>query len=376
MKTIDVKIEKIINNSYEIEIGYNLFGKLVYDITQGLVTNVHKYAIVTDSNVAGLYGYNLLNLMIKQGLSVEMYTIPAGEKSKTRENKAELEDKMLEAGFRKDSCIIALGGGVVTDLAGFLAATYCRGIPVINYATSFLAAADASIGGKTAVDTPFATNMIGLIVQPRKVYIDLKTWETLGEDQIQNGLSETIKHACIADINFFDYLVANIDTVKERNRRDKMYLDILEYICQKNIEIKYNIVTQDEQEEGLRETLNLGHTVGRAIEAASGYEISHGNAVSLGMVAQILLGYNRGYVTDEQKNRVIEIYNKAGLPTALGGRAKIEKILDKMYADKKVRKGKIKFVFQKGIGDMMVFGEQFSDTVDGTEIEEVLRIMI
>ena len=218
--------------------------------------------------------------------------------------------------------------------------------------------------------------MIGLIVQPRKVYIDLRTWETLGEDQIQNGLSETIKHACIADIDFFDYLVANVDTVKERNRRDKMYLDILEYICQKNIEIKYNVVTQDEQEEGLREILNLGHTVGRAIEAASGYEISHGNAVSLGMVAQILLGYNRGYVTDEQKNRVIEIYNKAGLPTALGERAKIEKILDKMYADKKVRKGKIKFVFQKGIGDMMVFGEKFSDTVDRTEIEEVLKIMI
>ena len=164
MKTIDVKIEKVINNSYEIEIGYDLFGKLVDDITQGLVTNVHKYAIVTDSNVAGLYGYNLLNLMINQGLSVEMYTIPAGEKSKTRENKAELEDKMLEAGFRKDSCIIALGGGVVTDLAGFLAATYCRGIPVINYATSFLAAADASIGGKTAekYDRTYCTTEEGL----------------------------------------------------------------------------------------------------------------------------------------------------------------------------------------------------------------------
>lgn len=376
MQTINVKIEKVINNSYEIEIGYDMFEKLVDDIKHKIVPNVYRYAIITDSNVAALYGYRLFELMKKQGFNVDIYSIPAGEKSKTRENKAEIEDKMLEAGFRKDSCIIALGGGVVTDLAGFLAATYCRGIPVINYATTFLAAADASIGGKTAVDTPLATNMIGLIVQPQKVYIDLKTWETLDDAQIENGLSETIKHACIADADFFEYLNANIDVIKERERSDKRYIDMLEYICRKNIEIKYNVVTQDEQEDGLREVLNLGHTVGRAIEAASKYEISHGNAVSLGMVAQVLLGYNRGYVTDKQKDRVIEIYNKAGLPVTLNEKVKIENILDKMYADKKVRKGKIKFVFQKGIGDMMVFGERFSDTVEKNEIEEALKKMM
>ena len=376
MQTINVKIEKVINNSYEIEIGYDMFEKLVDDIKHKIVPNVYRYAIITDSNVAALYGYRLFELMKKQGFNVDIYSIPAGEKSKTRENKAEIEDKMLEAGFRKDSCIIALGGGVVTDLAGFLAATYCRGIPVINYATTFLAAVDASIGGKTAVDTPLATNMIGLIVQPQKVYIDLKTWETLDDAQIENGLSETIKHACIADADFFEYLNANIDVIKERGRSDKRYIDMLEYICRKNIEIKYNVVTQDEQEDGLREVLNLGHTVGRAIEAASKYEISHGNAVSLGMVAQVLLGYNRGYVTDKQKDRVIEIYNKAGLPVTLNEKVKIENILDKMYADKKVRKGKIKFVFQKGIGDMMVFGERFSDTVEKNEIEEALKKMM
>ena len=376
MQTINVKIEKVINNSYEIEIGYDMFEKLVDDIKHKIVPNVYRYAIITDSNVAALYGYRLFELMKKQGFNVDIYSIPAGEKSKTRENKAEIEDKMLEAGFRKDSCIIALGGGVVTDLAGFLAATYCRGIPVINYATTFLAAADASIGGKTAVDTPLATNMIGLIVQPQKVYIDLKTWETLDDAQIENGLSETIKHACIADADFFEYLNANIDVIKERGRSDKRYIDMLEYICRKNIEIKYNVVTQDEQEDGLREVLNLGHTVGRAIEAASKYEISHGNAVSLGMVAQVLLGYNRGYETDKQKDRVIEIYNKAGLPVTLNEKVKIENILDKMYADKKVRKGKIKFVFQKGIGDMMVFGERFSDTVEKNEIEEALKKMM
>ena len=376
MQTINVKIEKVINNSYEIEIGYDMFEKLVDDIKHKIVPNVYRYAIITDSNVAALYGYRLFELMKKQGFNVDIYSIPAGEKSKTRENKAEIEDKMIEAGFRNDSCIIALGGGVVTDLAGFLAATYCRGIPVINYATTFLAAADASIGGKTAVDTPLATNMIGLIVQPQKVYIDLKTWETLDDAQIENGLSETIKHACIADADFFEYLNANIDVIKERGRSDKRYIDMLEYICRKNIEIKYNVVTQDEQEDGLREVLNLGHTVGRAIEAASKYEISHGNAVSLGMVAQVLLGYNRGYVTDKQKDRVIEIYNKAGLPVTLNEKVKIENILDKMYADKKVRKGKIKFVFQKGIGDMMVFGERFSDTVEKNEIEEALKKMM
>ena len=126
MQTINVKIEKVINNSYEIEIGYDMFEKLVDDIKHKIVPNVYRYAIITDSNVAALYGYRLFELMKKQGFNVDIYSIPAGEKSKTRENKAEIEDKMLEAGFRKDSCIIALGGGVVTDLAGFLAATYCN----------------------------------------------------------------------------------------------------------------------------------------------------------------------------------------------------------------------------------------------------------
>ena len=376
MKRMSVKIEKYVNNSYEIEIGYNLFGNLIQDLIEMFQESVHKYAIITDSNVEILYGRYLLQLMHESGLDTDLFTIPAGEASKTREMKAFLEDQMLDAGFRRDSCIIAFGGGVVTDLAGFVAATYCRGVPIVNYATTFLAAADASIGGKTAVDVPLATNMIGVIVQPRKVYIDLKTWETLDDEQIANGLSETIKHACIADLSFFELLEQNIETIQNKSKRNTTSLNFLEYVCEKNVQIKYHVVSQDETEKGLRQVLNLGHTVGRAVEAACSYQISHGHAVSIGMTAQALLGLKRGYITEEQKNRIIGLYAKAGLPVKIEKGLSVDRIIEKMHADKKVRKGEIRFVFQKGIGDMMRFHDDYSVSINEKEVREILVDMV
>ncbi len=289
MSQFHVALKRVVDDSYDIEIGRDLFALLRSDLKKGLGPKANKYAILTDSTVKKLYADKLLENLKKDGLQVELFTFPAGEKSKTRETKALLEDQMLEKGFGRDSCVIALGGGVVTDLAGFLAGTFNRGIPYINFATTLLAAADASVGGKTAVDTPRATNLIGLFHQPLKVYIDVETWKTLPVREISSGLAETIKHACIADSDFFSYLEKNMDKVISPSGQPVLDPEVLEHIAHKNCEVKYNVVVKDEKEANLRQVLNLGHTAGRAIETLSGYSLLHGEALAIGLVVQVML---------------------------------------------------------------------------------------
>ena len=182
------ELRHVVDDSYDIEIGHKLQDKLISDLKAGL-TGKKKFAVVTDSIVEGLYGRDIFERIIAAGFKADLFVIPEGEKSKTREMKEFLEDSMLEKGYRRDCAVIAVGGGVVTDLAGFTAGTFGRGVPFVNYATTLLAAADASVGGKTAVDTPLATNLIGLFNQPDKVYIDIDTWKTLPEKQISTGSS-------------------------------------------------------------------------------------------------------------------------------------------------------------------------------------------
>ena len=279
MSTFRVELKKVVDDSYDVTIGYDLMNQLIQDIKDGLVGKIHKFAVITDSIVVDLYGEKIFNMIKDAGFHADLFVFPEGEKSKTREVKAQLEDELLAKGFRRDCCIIAVGGGVVTDLAGFLAGTFGRGVPFINYATTLLAAADASVGGKTAVDTPLATNLIGLFNQPQKVYLDIATWKTLPKRQIISGLAETIKHACLADGEFFNYLEAHMDEILALDK------EACEHIAEANCRIKYEVVMKDERESGLREILNLGHTVGRAIETVSDYELMHGEAVSIGLVA-------------------------------------------------------------------------------------------
>ena len=280
MSIFQVELKKVVDDSYEIEVGRSLAGKLVQDLQHGLMGSLRRFALITDSNVESLYAQPICRLLTEAGFSGEVFAFPAGEKSKTREMKAMLEDRMLQAGFRRDCFVLAVGGGVVSDLAGFLAGTYGRGVPFINYATSLLAAADASVGGKTAVDTPLATNLIGLFYQPKKVYIDIDCWSTLPGREIASGLAETIKHACLADADFFAYLEKHMEEIRAVSP------DACEHIARRNCEIKYRVVMKDERESGLREVLNLGHTVGRAIETLSGYRLLHGEAVSIGLVKE------------------------------------------------------------------------------------------
>lgn len=351
MSSFRVDLKKVVDDSYDIETGYDLTGRLIEDIKNGLVGNIKKFAVVTDSTVKDICGEKICQLLKDNGYKSDLVVFAAGEKSKTRETKEFVEDKMLELGYRRDCCIIAVGGGVVTDLAGFVAGTYGRGVPFINYATTLLAAADASVGGKTAVDTPLATNLIGLFNQPQKVYIDIATWRTLPETQIASGLAETIKHACLADKDFFEYLEENIEKVFSVDE------DVCNHIAEKNCEIKYKVVMKDERESGLREILNLGHTVGRAIETVSEYELLHGHAVAIGLMAAVRMSKQLGYCGQEDEDRLRALLIRAKLPVEIPDYIDREKLVKKLYTDKKVKNGKLRFVLQDGTGNIKCFGE-------------------
>lgn len=360
MSIYNVDLVKTVDDSYKIQIGFGLEDILIEDIKSGLAGKINKFVVVTDSNVEKLYGRKIYEKILAAGYKSDIIVFPAGEKSKTRQTKEYIEDTMLNAGYRRDCMIIAVGGGVVTDVAGFVAGTYGRGIPFVNYATTLLAAADASIGGKTAVDTPLATNLIGIFNQPKKVYIDIATWKTLPKEQIYSGMAETVKHACLADGEFFRYLEDNMDRILN------IEPDVCEHVAECNCNIKYQVVMKDERESGLREILNLGHTVGRAIETVSDYRLLHGQAVSIGMAAQALLSNKMGYMTMEEVNRVINLLKKAHLPVTIPDYIDRESLVKKLYTDKKVRDGKLRFVIEKGIGDIVCFG----DNVYATPVSE------
>jgi 3-dehydroquinate synthase len=375
MSLFRVPLVSTIDDSYDIEIGEKLFEHLVADLATGLMPRAHRVALITDTNVRPLYGEALLALLSRVGLEASLFAFPAGEKSKTREAKASLEDQLIAAHFGRDSAVIALGGGVVSDLAGFLAGTFARGIPFVVYATTLLAAADASIGGKTAVDTPLATNLIGLFHQPKKVYIDTDTWNTLPLPEIRNGLAETVKHACLADHGFFVFLEQNVDRMLVPAAAGRR-LDpaVAARIAAHNCEIKYRVVSADVREENLRQVLNLGHTLGRALEPLMNYTLAHGEAVAIGLVFQMRLGKRFGYVSEAELDRVERLLARIGLPTKIPASLSVAQIVDKMYTDKKTRKGAIRLVFQKGIGEMMQFeGGAWSRSVTEDELGAALE---
>ncbi len=370
MSSFHVKLKKVVDDSYDVQIGSGLVPQLIQDLKNGLAGNVKKFAVITDSTVEPLYAEPVFHALKEAGYDGNLFVFPEGEKSKVRRTKELLEDAMLEKGYRRDCCVIAVGGGVVTDLAGFLAGTFGRGVPFINYATTLLAAADASIGGKTAVDTDLATNLIGLINQPLKVYVDIDAWKTLPERLLSDGLAETIKHACLADRELFEYLEQHSEDVFACDT------DACTYISERNCQVKYQVVMKDEREKNLREILNLGHTVGRAIETVSDYRLLHGEAVAIGMAAQARLGCKCRYLGMPERDRVIELYQKCGLPVTIPDYIDREELIQKLYTDKKVRDGKLRFVFQKGIGDVMSFGDEvYARPVTEEEIRGVLKEM-
>jgi len=302
------------------------------------------YAVISDSHVGKLYGEELVQQLSAGDHRVELLTFPAGESNKTRETWASLSDRMLAAQFGRDSAVIALGGGVVSDVAGFVAATYLRGVPLVQVPTSLLAMIDSSIGGKTGVDVPAGKNLLGAFHQPRVVVADPDLLGSLASVQLAAGLAEAVKHGVIADAEYFAFLEAEYAAIFAK------HAPALERLVRHSVEIKAAVVAQDEREQGRRAILNFGHTVGHAIESTSKYEVLHGEAVSIGMVYEGRLAESLGIAAAGTARRISSVLERLHLPIERPDGSHVDELLAAMRADKKVRAGEIRLALPKTIG--------------------------
>ena len=321
-------------------------------IKAGLVERLGEYArkylprarcaVVSDNNVAPLFSERVRRSLRSAGFRPILITIPAGEKSKTLEQVGAICDRMIAAGLDRQSFVIGLGGGVIGDISGFVAAIYHRGIPHVQIPTTLLAMVDSSIGGKTGVNTRDGKNLIGAIHHPSLVIDDLDVLKTLPRREFNQGFAEIIKHAVIADAKMFRALQSWKATEAVALQR----------LIKRNIEIKSKIVAKDERDRtGERALLNFGHTVGHAIERAGDYcKFLHGEALSLGIIAACTVSIKKAGLTPDQRDAIVDLLRRFELPTTLPKNFPREKIFEALKFDKKIESGKIRFVVTPRIG--------------------------
>jgi 3-dehydroquinate synthase len=351
-------------------------GERSYDILigKGLLSQSAKYlrplklgkrgVIITDTNVEPLYAGALCDALGKGGFAAEVLSVPAGEASKSLRQANRLFEKLPTLGLDRHSFLIALGGGVVGDLAGFVAASYLRGIALVQVPTSLLAQVDSSVGGKTGVNLPQGKNLVGAFYQPKLVLADTDTLKTLPERELRSGFAEVIKHGAIRDAKFFAWL--------EREYKQVLALDpeAVAHVVLRCCEIKAEVVSADERESGLRAILNFGHTVGHAMETLSDYSgLLHGEAISMGMCAGTQLSLMRGGFSETEAKRLCGLIAASGLPTRLGRTFKPGELLEATRLDKKARDGKLRFVLLKRLGEAFV-----SNAVTDADLKEVVDV--
>lgn len=346
----------------EIYIGKDLLNQLVA-FAKPLA---HSFALITDHHVEVGFAKKVKALFEKEGLKIQTFSFPPGESYKTRQTKEQVEDALFQAGFGKDTCVIAVGGGVVCDVGGFIASTYCRGVSLILVPTTLLSMADGSIGGKNGVDTPFGKNLIGTTYLPEAVFIDILSLESLSGDLLRNGSAEIIKHGLIADPSLFQLLDRDFHKWKARD------LNFIEELVRRSCTIKEHIVEQDPLEKGLRRSLNYGHTIGHALEILMNYEISHGEAVAIGMNYASLISMHLGYLKEEEVHQIQELLKKYGFSLTLPPNVSLEKLINFMKTDKKAKGGMPRFVLLKSIGETLPFAGEYCTPVDPKLLTQVL----
>jgi 3-dehydroquinate synthase len=336
--TIRVPLREKRDASYDILIGAGLLGQLATIVRE--YAPAAAYAVITDSHVAKIYGERVVQSLGK----AELFSFPAGEWNKTRETWAMLSDQMLAARLGRDSAVVALGGGVVNDLGGFVAATYLRGVPLVQVPTTLLAMIDSSIGGKTGVDVPAGKNLLGAFHQPRVVVADPDLLGSLSSVQLAAGLAEAVKHGVIADAEYFAFLETEYAAIFAK------HAPALERLVRRSVEIKSEVVAQDEREQGRRAILNFGHTVGHAIEASSKYQVLHGEAVAIGMVYEGRLAESLGIAAAGTAQRITNVLERLHLPIERPDASQVDDLIAAMRADKKVRAREIRLALPSAIG--------------------------
>jgi len=352
MRKIKVKL------GYEIRVGSGLLTQTGHWLAENGFSG--RVVIITDPTVQGLYGDSLCQSLASGGFSVTILLVPEGEEQKSLETAGRLYHELTSSYAERTTPILALGGGVIGDLAGFVAATYLRGVPLIQIPTTLLAQVDSSIGGKVAVDHGQLKNKIGVFYQPRLVVADTDTLQTLPARELANGLAEVIKSAAIRNKEFFIFLEENIARIKSLDEA------VLEETVFQTARIKAEVVQKDEKESGLRGILNYGHTIGHAIETTSDFEVPHGGAIAIGMLAAARISNRMGILDEGSLVRLKNIIEQANLPAELPG-LRIAEVMQAIKHDKKVLRNKVRFALLRSIGEAFI-----TDEVSPSLVEEVL----
>jgi 3-dehydroquinate synthase len=335
----------------------------------------HRFALVTDDAVAPLHaGRALAALAPHAPAEPLLVTVPPGEAHKTRETWAAVTDRLLDAGCGRDTTVVALGGGVVGDLAGFVAATFLRGVPVVQVPTTLLAMVDASVGGKTGVDTRHGKNLVGAFHPPAAVLLDPALLATLPAPDLAAGAAEALKHGAIADAAYFAEVAALLPALA-RGGAAAAGDERLRSLVQQSVRIKAAVVAEDPRERGRRKTLNFGHTVGHAVESAGGYALRHGEAVAVGMVAEALLAERLGVAEGGTAERLRAACAAGGLPTALPDGLAPDTVLAATRGDKKARAGRVAYALPTRVGAMADAGGHWAIAADDADVLAVLEAL-
>jgi 3-dehydroquinate synthase len=355
-------------NSYEIAIAPDTLDQIGTWMTGENIKKLgKKVLVVSNPTIFKHYGQRVIDSLTQAGFTVNHCILPAGERYKTPATLQKIYDAALENHLERSSTLVALGGGVIGDMTGFAAATWLRGINVVQVPTTLLAMVDAAIGGKTGVNHPHGKNLIGAFHQPRLVLIDPQVLNTLPAREFRAAIAEVIKYGIIWDADLFEKL----ENAKRLDQIRYVSQDLLQDILTRSCQAKAHVVSKDEKESGLREILNYGHTIGHAVESLTGYRVvNHGEGVAIGMVAAGLIAVEMGLWDRESSDRQLALIEKAGLPTRLPEGMDIDAIVDTLQSDKKVKEGKVRFVLPRQIGTVIV-----TDQVEADVIRKVLKQM-
>jgi 3-dehydroquinate synthase len=342
MTQITVRLTAPRDRSYAVEIRPGLFASLPELLTRD--ARGGRIFIVTDTTVARLYATRIHRLLRKNNHDCLLLVVPPGEQSKSERTAYRLQSRLLRGGIRRDSLVVAIGGGVVGDLAGYVAATILRGVRFVQVPTTLLAQVDSSVGGKVGIDHPAGKNLIGAFHQPESVYCDPLVLRTLPTREFRNGLAEVIKIAAALDPDLFTTIEENAAKLSRTSTR------ILTQVIATSVGLKAAIVERDEREAGLRATLNLGHTIAHALEASAGYALRHGEAVAIGLAAEARIAREMSLLDGNDCERLVSTLKRAGLPTELPKNLHKRKFIEALALDKKGDAGGSKFVLLRSIG--------------------------